>query len=40
MESECFGGNFQGDEWGGMGSSTSAYVLLYEKELKPDIVLG
>ena len=29
MESECYGGNFQGDEWGGMGSSTNAYVLIY-----------
>jgi len=31
MEGECYGGNFQSDEWGGMGSSTNAYVLLYER---------
>ena len=28
------------DEWGGMGSSTNAYVLIYEKQLKSDITLG
>ena len=40
METECYGGNYQSDDWGGSGSSTNAYVLLYEKEMKTDIVLG
>lgn len=39
MESECYGGNYQSDDWGS-GASTNAYVLLYEKEAKRDIVLG
>jgi hypothetical protein len=40
LESECYGGNYQSDEWGGTGASTNAYVLLYEKELKSDVMLG
>ena len=40
MDKECFGGTMQTESWDGMPTSANAYVLLYEKYLKEDIVLG
>ena len=39
FESECFGGTWTAEEWGGFGSSKNAYVLIYEKVLKNEIRL-
>ena len=37
FDSDCYGGNWQSDEWGGQGSSANAYVLVYEKVVKTPI---
>lgn len=39
FEEQCYGGNWTADEWGGFGSSKNAYVLIYEKEFKKDIIV-
>jgi hypothetical protein len=39
FDEECYGGSWVADEWGGFGSSKNAYVLVYEKEYKRDIVV-
>jgi ubiquitin C-terminal hydrolase len=36
FESYCYGGTFATEEWGS-GSSTNAYVLVYEKLVKSPI---
>lgn len=40
FESECYGGNWTTEEWGGFGSSANAYVLVYEKVVKNPIRLS
>jgi ubiquitin carboxyl-terminal hydrolase 34 len=37
FENDCYGGNWQSEEWGGFGSSVNAYVLIYERVVKNPI---